>query len=106
MGFRLVKAKTTSTMSTALLGMSRRLVAPGRTVVRRRASAAKEDMGGYLFGEKPPVAGQARKWAVWEMPYYVTMTGAFVIGGYGLYIKPDTDLRTWAKAQALEAQEE
>merc|ERR1711865_1276942 len=98
--------KAKKMMSSALLGMSRKLVAPGRTVVRRRASAAKEDLGGYLFGEKPPAAGQARKWASWEMPYYVTMTAAFVGTGFGLYIKPDTDLRTWAKAQALETQEE
>ena len=55
---------------------------------------------------QPIATGQSRKWQSWEMPYYVSMTGAAVILYFGLAAKPDTDLRTWAHKQALELEEE
>ena len=60
---------------------------------------------GRLFGEAPG----PRKWASWELPYYLGMGGGAVILVFGLNAKPDTDIRTWARVEAkaiLEAEEE
>ena len=47
-----------------------------------------------------------RKWASWEAPWYFSMGSAFVVLYFGLAAKPNTDLRTWARQQALAMEEE
>jgi len=36
------------------------------------------------------------------MPYYFTMGASTFVLYFGLAAKPDTDLRTWARAKAVE----
>lgn len=46
--------------------------------------------GGYLFGEPPLKPGEKRKWEDWEAPFYYGFGIAILVGGLGLYFKPDT----------------
>ncbi|QRV76308.1 hypothetical protein RhiJN_04323 [Ceratobasidium sp. AG-Ba] len=60
---------------------------------------------GYLFGEKPPPAGQRRKREDWEFLWYTGMFGGMLFGGVLLYYKPDTSIQTWALREAKERME-
>ncbi|KIJ45111.1 hypothetical protein M422DRAFT_167464 [Sphaerobolus stellatus SS14] len=55
---------------------------------------------GYIFGEKPPPAGQKRKREDWELIWYWGMGGSLVVAVVGLYFKPDTSIQTWALKEA------
>eukprot|EP00299_Pterocystis_sp_00344_P002487 c12811_g1_i1.p1 GENE.c12811_g1_i1~~c12811_g1_i1.p1 ORF type:complete len:134 (-),score=15.97 c12811_g1_i1:45-446(-) len=42
----------------------------------------------------------------WEIPFIVGYGGGFLLAGLGLYYAPDTSLKSWAKQEAKEKQEE
>ncbi|OMJ11256.1 hypothetical protein AYI70_g5157 [Smittium culicis] len=52
---------------------------------------------GYLFSRKPGVKYEKEGW---ENLWYYGFYGAMVFGSIGLYFKPDTKVRTWARAEA------
>lgn len=56
---------------------------------------------GYLFGEKPASDGSARIRQSWEIPFVATMTTGAILTAIGLLFKPDTNIDTWAKKEAL-----
>ncbi|KAJ2299390.1 hypothetical protein IWW55_004197 [Coemansia sp. RSA 2706] len=53
--------------------------------------------GGYLFDRKP---GQKYEEEGWETIYIGGFTIAFALIGLGVYYKPDTRVRTWARQEA------
>ncbi|KAJ2042444.1 hypothetical protein GGI08_007715 [Coemansia sp. S2] len=53
--------------------------------------------GGYLFGRKP---GEKYEEEGWEKIWIGGFTIAFTLAGLGVYYKPDTRVRTWARAEA------
>ncbi|KAJ2448222.1 hypothetical protein EV183_005547 [Coemansia sp. RSA 2336] len=53
--------------------------------------------GGYLFDRKP---GEKYEEEGWETIYIGGMSLAFVLIGLGVYYKPDTRIRTWARKEA------
>lgn len=55
---------------------------------------------GWLFGEKPPPAGEKRKREEWETIWYVGMYGSMALAAVLLYYKPDNSMRTWAYNEA------
>merc|ERR1712138_138750 len=85
----------------SLLGrLGQRLVPKARPAgasARRMGTKGGPGSEEFLFGEAPG----PRKWASWEAPWYFSMGSAFVVLYFGLAAKPNTDLRTWARQQAL-----
>ncbi|KAJ2741945.1 hypothetical protein GGI20_004833 [Coemansia sp. BCRC 34301] len=53
--------------------------------------------GGYLFGRKP---GEKYEEEGWEKIWIGGFTIAFGLAALGVYYKPDTRVRTWARAEA------
>ncbi|OLY79782.1 hypothetical protein AYI68_g6134 [Smittium mucronatum] len=52
---------------------------------------------GYLFNQKPGVKYEKEGWEnLWFYGFY----GAIFFGSIGLYFKPDTKVRTWARIEA------
>uniref|UniRef100_A0A7S3XDV1 Complex I-ESSS n=1 Tax=Picocystis salinarum TaxID=88271 RepID=A0A7S3XDV1_9CHLO len=66
----------------------------------------QEVLPGKLFGETPPPPGQSRKWESWELPYYTGMLLAVGILYFGLQARPNTNIRDWARQEALKRSEE
>ncbi|KAF8237787.1 hypothetical protein L208DRAFT_1355780 [Tricholoma matsutake] len=60
---------------------------------------------GWLFGEKPPPAGQKRVKEDWENIWYIGMFGTMAFAAIMLYYKPDTSIQTWALKEAKERME-
>eukprot|EP00516_Mucochytrium_quahogii_P001502 CAMPEP_0203748014 /NCGR_PEP_ID=MMETSP0098-20131031/3003_1 /ASSEMBLY_ACC=CAM_ASM_000208 /TAXON_ID=96639 /ORGANISM=" , Strain NY0313808BC1" /LENGTH=147 /DNA_ID=CAMNT_0050636623 /DNA_START=611 /DNA_END=1051 /DNA_ORIENTATION=+ len=54
-----------------------------------------------MFGEKPLGPGEKRKRESWELIYHGTMVGGLIFLAVGLYYKPNTSIRQWAKQEAL-----
>ncbi|EGD81771.1 hypothetical protein PTSG_02484 [Salpingoeca rosetta] len=67
--------------------------------VRRAHSAAN----GWLFAEKPRMAGQARQKEAWELPFHLFISGGFAVATYLHLQRPNT--RTQATYSKI-AQEE
>lgn len=53
--------------------------------------------GGYLFNRKPGVKYEREGW---EVIWIGGFTIAFAMVGLGVYYKPDTRIRTWARVEA------
>ena len=91
----------------------RSLVGVSRSASKRRRGGGDQYPGGWfsegtqekpdglLFGETPPLPGQARKWESWELPWYFTLTTATLMLTVGLASKPDRTVNTWAKKEAM-----
>ncbi|KAG8736632.1 hypothetical protein FRC12_017524 [Ceratobasidium sp. 428] len=82
-------------------------ITPLSSGLRRYASGGTHynQPTGYLFGEKPPPAGQRRKREDWEFLWYTGMFGGMLFAGVLLYYKPDTSIQTWALREAKERME-
>ncbi|PVU86488.1 hypothetical protein BB559_004276 [Furculomyces boomerangus] len=52
---------------------------------------------GYLFNRKP---GEKIEPEGWEKIWFYGFYGAMLYGAVGLYFKPDTKTRTWARMEA------
>ncbi|OMH79839.1 hypothetical protein AX774_g6740 [Zancudomyces culisetae] len=62
-----------------------------------------QEPSGYLFNRKPGVKYEREGWEnLWYFGFYPVV----LFGGIGLYFKPDTKLRTWARAEAEKRMEE
>ncbi|KIY72813.1 hypothetical protein CYLTODRAFT_366975 [Cylindrobasidium torrendii FP15055 ss-10] len=78
------------------------------TIGRRYAHGppSYNEPSGWLFGEKPPPAGQKRKKEEWENIWYIGMFGTMAFAGVMLYYKPDTSIKTWALDEARRRMDE
>lgn len=68
---------------------------------RQMGGGGRPDAAGRLFGEKPLPPGQKRAWEDWEIMYNGAIWGGFLFVGIGLWYKPQTDIRSWARDEAL-----
>lgn len=55
-----------------------------------------------FLGVEQHKKGEQREREDWEMPFYTLFFGGFVLVGAGLYFKPATSAREWAREEALE----
>ncbi|GHJ89984.1 hypothetical protein NliqN6_6386 [Naganishia liquefaciens] len=55
---------------------------------------------GYIFGEKPPPAGQKRVKEDWENIWYFGIFGGMAFAALILTYKPDTSIQGWAYNEA------
>ncbi|KAI8874223.1 hypothetical protein GQ42DRAFT_159992 [Ramicandelaber brevisporus] len=62
--------------------------------------------GGFLFGERPLPAGQKRVKEEWESIYMWGMGLTIGLAFAGAYYKPDTNITSWARAEAQKRFEE
>ncbi|KAH8081889.1 ESSS subunit of NADH:ubiquinone oxidoreductase-domain-containing protein [Filobasidium floriforme] len=82
---------------------------PVRQQLARRTYASQPSYhqpSGYIFGEKPPPAGQKRVKEDWENLYYYGFFGGMVLAGFVLVYKPDTSIQAWATTEAQRRLEE
>ena len=64
------------------------------------AAKSAEEIG-YLFGERPLAPGVKRVKEGWENMWVAGMSGGAVILAVGLSLKPDTNLQTAAREEAV-----
>ncbi|KAJ2160647.1 hypothetical protein GGF46_002076 [Coemansia sp. RSA 552] len=76
---------------------TRGVLAPGRLTRGGHEPPQFNEPGGYLFGRKPGVKYEEEGW---EKPYFIGFPIAFMLIALGIYYKPDTRIRTWARAEA------
>jgi hypothetical protein len=57
-----------------------------------------KEAGGVLFGERP---GDRKGRESWELIYYIGMGASLVLATVGLWSKPDTSIKTYARQEAL-----
>ena len=82
--------------------LRRTAAAPKRgAAVRRLGTEAPPQKPVYMFGEKPPAAGQKRKWEDWEYIWYPGMGACTLLLVVGGIYRPDTSIRSWAHDEAL-----
>ncbi|PIA16436.1 NADH:ubiquinone oxidoreductase 11.6kD subunit [Coemansia reversa NRRL 1564] len=76
---------------------TRNVTIPSRLVRGGHGAPQFNEPGGYLFGRKP---GEKLEKEGWETIWGVGFGTAFVMIALGLYYKPDTRIRTWAREEA------
>merc|ERR1712071_198845 len=77
---------------------------PVRSQLAKRSYASHgptyHQPSGYIFGEKPPAAGQKRVKEGWENLYYYGFGGAMGFAALVLIYRPDTSIQNWATVEA------
>ena len=53
--------------------------------------------GGNLFNKAP---GADKKWDSWEYGWWSTAFAGLVFGVFGLWVRPDTSIKSWAMEEA------
>ncbi|KAI7819985.1 ESSS subunit of NADH:ubiquinone oxidoreductase-domain-containing protein [Kickxella alabastrina] len=76
---------------------TRTAVAPSRLVRGGHGAPQFNEPGGYLFGRKP---GEKYESEGWEVIWIGGFAIAFGMIAAGVYYKPDTRIRTWARQEA------
>ncbi|KAI0080114.1 hypothetical protein K474DRAFT_1590760 [Panus rudis PR-1116 ss-1] len=90
----------TSLLRIARPAAPRTLCSAGRRYASHGHGPQYNEPTGWLFGEKPPPAGQKRKKEGWENMWYVGIYGTMFVTAVLLYYKPDTSIQTWAIQEA------
>ncbi|PVV01904.1 hypothetical protein BB560_003658 [Smittium megazygosporum] len=83
--------------SRRLVNLSTRRISSSRLLRGGHAEPEFNEPGGYLFNRKP---GEKYQKESWENITYYGFIGTMIFAAVGVYFKPDTTIRGWARKEA------